>query len=133
MSEMNGRVKEAFKESLANLQYLALPGMEAEGFVLETDWSGDYAGYMLFLKDGDDNLHLVDIGSKVGLKAASSYLGELDTIIWACKRTKSYRGDIPLVIRTDNHGILDKSRSRDFYESDLRSFRRWSWLVSNEV
>ena len=66
------------------------------------------------------------------MKAASSYLGELDTIVWACKRTKAFRGDIPLIIKTDNHGIIDKFKASNVYDQDIRSFRRWSWIIANE-
>ena len=131
-SAVNDHVKNAFAGALENIQFLAVPGVEATRFILETDWSSDYSGYLLFAEDKQRELHLVDIGSKVGIKAASSYLGELDTVVWACKRTKAYRGAIPLLIRTDNHGILDKSRSTEFYDGDIRSFRRWSWLIANE-
>ena len=88
---------------------------------------------MLFAKCLDDEKHLVDIGSKVGMKAASSYLGELDTIVWACKKTKAFRGSIPLLIRSDNHGVMDKSRAYDVYDSNIRSFRQWSWLIANKL
>ena len=61
-------------------------------FVLETDWSGDFSGYLLFARQNYLEKSLVDLGSKVAIKAASSYLGELDTIIWACKKTKAVQG-----------------------------------------
>ena len=117
---------------MEKIRFLTVPGIEAVKFILETDWSSDYSGYLLFAEDKGGNLHLVDVGSKVGMKAASSYLGELDTIVWACKCTKAYRGAVLLLIRIDNYGILDKSKSSEFYDGDIRSFRRWSWLIANE-
>ena len=132
-SKVNVHVKDAFTKALEKIQFLTVPGIEAVKFILETDWSSDYSGYLLFAEDKQGDLHLVDVGSKVGMKAASSYLGELDTVVWACKRTKAYRGATPLLIRTDNHGILDKSKSKEFYDGDIRSFRRWSWLIANEL
>ena len=113
-------------------EWLTLPGCAADSFVLETDWSGEYSGYLLFAKQCSQEKSLVDLGSKVAMKAASSYLGELDTIVWACKKTKAYRGSLPLLIRSDNHGVVDKSRAHEVYDQDIRSFRRWSWLIENE-
>ena len=131
-SKVNEHIKVAFGEALDKVQFLSVPGMKAKRYILETDWSSDYSGYLLFAQDNQGKMHLMDIGSKVGMKAASSYLGELDTIVWACKRTKAFRGDVPLLIRTDCHGILDKSHAKEFYDGDMRSFRRWSWMISNE-
>ena len=122
---LNDRVKEAFAQALHNIEWLTLPGNEAKEFILDIDWSGDYSGYMLFAKCLDDEKHLVDIGSKVGMKAASSYLGELDTIVWACRKTKAFRGSILLLIRFDNHGVVNKSKAYNVHNNDIRSFRRW--------
>lgn len=133
IKEMNERVKEPLSNALERMVSLAFPGEEAQEFILETDWSGDYSRYMLFALWEDGSLKLVDLGSRVGMRTASFYLGELDTIQWACKRTKAYRGSVPLIIKIDNHGIIEKSKSRDIYDLDIRSFRRWFWIISNEL
>ncbi len=86
---------------------------------------------MLFArKNGEERL--IDLGSRAHGNVNSSYLGELDTIQWACKRTKALRGDVPLIIKTDSHGVHDKFCSGQVYDSDVRAFRRWAWLIANE-
>ena len=87
-------------------------------------------GSMLFAKCEDGRRHLVDNGSKVAMKAGSSYLGELDTIVWACKRRRVYRGRLPLTIRSHDYGVVDESRASEVYDQNIRSFRRWSWSIS---
>ncbi len=131
--EVDWHVKKAFEGCLLNVQWLILPGCEADEYVfeLETDWSSGHSGYMLFAKKGDEE-RLIDLGSQAHGSATSSYLGELDTIQWACKRTKALRGDVPLVVRTDNHGVFNKFRSGCLGDADIRAFRRWGWLIENE-
>ena len=109
-----------------------MPPTEDVTFKLEIGWSSAYSGQLLFMEDNEGNLHQMDVGCKIGMKAASSYLWELDTIVGTCKHTKAYRGAIPLLIKTDNHGILDKLRSSEFCVKDARSCRRWPWLIANE-
>ena len=125
-------VQDAFQKAFENMEVLTLPGGEPSSFELETDWSGGFAGYMLFANLPNEEKALVDIGSRANVQATSSYLGELEAIVWACKKTKAYRGSLPLVIRTDNHGVMDKSRAGVLVDDDVRSFRRWAWLIANE-
>ena len=40
------------------------------------------------LKGGEE--HLLDIGRRIQKFTVSSYLGELDAHVWACKRTKAF-------------------------------------------
>ena len=47
-------------------------------------------------------------------------------------RTKAFRGDVPLKIRTDSHSIIDKAKSKSLYDSDMCPYRRWVWLIANE-
>ena len=130
---VNTQVKEALRAAITNTHWLILPGGKSDGFAfrLESDWSSKYAGYMLFAsRNGEERL--LYMGSRRQKIVSSSYLGELDALIWACKRTKAFRGSIPVVVRTDNQALVAKWRSHDLYDSDVRIFRRWSWLVSNE-
>ena len=131
--EVHEKVVRAFKQALDNVHWLTLPGVEADHFVftLETDWANGVSGYMLFAVRGQDE-KLVDLGSRVQPKGDSSYLGELDAMKWACQRTKAYRGSLPLIIRTDSHSLYDKYKSGRVYDSDVRVYRRWSWLIANE-
>ena len=132
-AEMNCHVREAFEKALDNVEWLVLPGVDVGHFtfVVETDWSSGCSGYMLFAcSEGEEKL--VDLGSRSRLLATSSYLGELDAVIWACKRTKAFRGSVPLVIRTDSYSLYSKAKSGNFYDADVRAFRRWEWLLANE-
>lgn len=52
--------------------------------------------------------------------------------MWACKRTKPFRGMSLVAVRTDNHALIKKYKSQSFYDSDIRVFRRWGWLAANE-
>ena len=72
------------------------------------------------------------MGSRIQKMASSSYLGELDVLIWACGRTKALRGANPAVVRTDNHALVERWQSPSLYDSDVRIFRQWSWLVAHE-
>ena len=133
LEQMNERVRDAFRQALDSLYWLVLPGMEVDQFEfrIESDWSSGHSGYMLFGCRGKEQ-RLLDLGSRAHGLVTSSYLGELDAIVWACKRTKSYRGSVPLVICTDSHSIFMKAKSGDFCDPDIRAFRRWAWLVANE-
>ena len=62
-------------------------------------------GYMLFAsRNGEEEL--LDMGSRRQKIVSSSYLGELDALVCACKRPKAFRGSIPVVVRTDNHALV---------------------------
>ena len=133
IQEVQYLAETAFHDALDNMKWLTLPGAEADSYIfqLESDWSNSHIGYMLFVqRNGEERL--VDIGSKKVKVATSSYLGELDAIVWACKCTKAFRGSIPLTIRTVSHAVYDKTKSGSFYDSDIRAFRKWGWLVTNE-
>ena len=84
------------------------------------------------VREKNGEKHLVDLGSRAHKRVTSSYLGELESIVWACKRTKTLWGSVPLTIRTDSHSIIDKIKSGKIYDSDIRIFRKWEWLVANE-
>lgn len=100
-------------------------------FVIRCDWRSAYASYMLFAsKLGKETL--LDLGSRDRNYAISSYLVELDALMWVCKRTKPFRDEIPLLVLTDGHALLEKWLSRSLYGSDVRIFRRWGWWLANE-
>ena len=130
--ELNSKVLNAFNSAFENMKDLMLPGCIPNEFILETDWSGNFSGYMLFATLANEKKALIDLGSRTNTRITSSYLGELDAIIWACKKTKAFRGSIPLIIRTDSHSIFDKYQSKILVDDDVRSFRRWGWLLANE-
>ena len=83
MKDMNEKVKEALSNALEGMVSLAFPKGDVQKLMLEITRSGDYSGYMLFAQWKDGSLELVDLGSMVGMRTTSSYLGEFDTIQWA--------------------------------------------------
>ena len=130
-SETNFLVKETLIRVLNRRVFLTLPGIVIYKAMLETDWSGEHAGYLLWVHDGSF-WHLCDLGSKRMTENTSSFLGELKTIIWACKTTKAFRGDTPLAIRTDNLAVAEKLESPDHPVNDRRVLRLVGWLLANE-
>ena len=53
-------------------------------------------------------------------------------MMWARKAPKACEGILPLRIRTNSHGIMETSKAREFYDSDIKPFRRGRWIVSHE-
>ena len=47
---LNDRIQDALSKAIDYTKWLTLPGCAANSFVLETDWSGEYSGYLLFAK-----------------------------------------------------------------------------------
>lgn len=119
-------------ETVVRQRMLVLPGLEVKSFVIESDWSDDFCGYFLYADDGN-GLRLCDIGSKKMPERTSSFLGELKAVIWACKSTKAFRGDLPLIIRTDNQSVVRVLSGSIHSGADKRVFRLWGWIVENET
>jgi len=119
-------------EAVVRQRILVLPGLAVRNFVIESDWSDDYCGYFLYANDGTE-LRLCDIGSKRMPERTSSFLGELKSAIWACKSTKAFRGDLPLVLRTDNQAVVRILSGSIHSGADKRVFRLWGWIVENET
>ena len=128
VAELNEEAKEALRGAIENVHWLVLPGGKSDrfAFTIESDWSSKYAGYMLFASKKNGEKSLLDMGSRRQKIVSSFYLGELDALVWACKRTKAFCGSIPLAVRTDNHALVAKWWSHNLYDSDVRIFRRWS-------
>lgn len=80
----------------------------------------------------DEEGRLLDIGSRIQKFAVSSSLGELDSLVWVCTLTKTFRGILALVERTDSYALIEEWRSQSLYDSDIRVFHRWGWLMANE-
>lgn len=130
---LNEKVRNALGQTIANVHWLILLGVESDRFtfVIESNWRLRHAGYMLFAsEDGEENL--LDLGSQMHSFPSFSYSGELDELVWVCKGTKTLRGMSPVFVRTDNLAIVDKWKSKGFYDNDMRIFRRWGWLLVNE-
>ena len=129
---MEQHVQETLELALSRIVNLEFPGGKVNRFVLSTDWAKGFGGYTLVAKR-EKGENLVDIGStKVG-NNSSPYLGELSAIIWACKSTKGYCGDKPLLIKTDNMDVVLKSNKMPMLDDDARSVRQWGWLMENKL
>ena len=101
------------EKTIANMRWLVLPGIEESkfAFIIEYDWILRHAGYMLLASKGGEE-RLLDIGRRIQKTAVLAYLGELDAPVRACKRTKAFRGMLAIVVRTDTHALIAKSRSQ---------------------
>ena len=123
LRRLNEQVKEALRGAIENAHWLVFLGGKSDrfAFTIESDWSSKYARHMLFAsRNGEERL--LDMGSRRQKIISSSYLGELDALVWACKRTKALRGSIPVVVQTNNHALVAKWRSHNLYDSDVRIF-----------
>lgn len=123
--------KEIFRKVLKAQQDLALPGQGPSAFRVEVDWSGEFAGFLLFAVIGEKE-ELIEIGSSKIKEKTSSYLGEMKSIVWALKRTKALRGDIKTVIINDNEAVCKRLKEQPLITDDKRTFRLWGWFVANE-
>ena len=84
LGALNDQIKEALEKAIANVHWLILPGTESYRFtfVIESDWSSKHADYMLFAaRDGEERL--LDMGSRMQKLVSTSYLGELNALVWA--------------------------------------------------
>ena len=130
---LNEQAKESLEKAIVNVHWLVLPGGNSDrfAFVIEFDWSSKHAGFILFAsRNGEEKI--LDMGSRRQKMVSSSYLGELDALVWACKRTKAFRGAMLVVVRTNSCALVEKWKSHSLYDSDIRIFRRLSSLVANE-
>ena len=48
LKELNAKILNVFNSAFENMRDLMLPGCLPKEFILETDWSGNFSGYMLF-------------------------------------------------------------------------------------
>ena len=121
----------ALARSLRQMTDLTFPSGNIDHFVMDTDWSGIFSAYLLFAFSQGQG-RLVDMGSHVHNQPTSSHLGELGAIVWACKATKPYRGELPMTIRTDHQTLAERWTTQEIISDDVRIFRRWGWLLANE-
>ena len=103
-------------------------------FHLEVDWSGAGAGYLLYA--GHRNEHRLIATNCRALRGfpVSSFLGELDAIVWCLQDTMTLTAGCPVHLHTDSLSALQKLSACDvWYKSrfDLRIGRRLGWLWAN--
>ena len=126
-------VRTAYEQSL-NLQVpLTLFNECFSQFSLYTDWTDYHLGYMLFGKETHSSCErLLDVGSKMLAMTTSSYLGELKGVEYALRQTKAIRGFVSTTLYSDNRAAVDKLRSGEFSDCDIRVRRVWEYLAHNE-
>ena len=100
-------------------------------YTLCTDWSGGGVGFALYLGN-----RLVWLGSRRNSfwkRKVSSFLGEVDAIVWALKESLWLVRGCPVTIRTDSDsGQKRLSDSASWVkEKDGRVLRLLGWLVGN--
>jgi len=113
---------------------LSLSNDRFSEFLLFTDWTDFHIGYMLFgVSAYTGAKKLLDLGSHRLHMTTSSYLGELNGIVIALKKTRRLRGNLPTVVFSDNQGVIDKLRSGLAVSDDVRVCRRLEYILHNEA
>lgn len=105
--------------------------IDQSSYVLCTDWSGEGVGYALYLGD-----RLVWLGSRRNSfwkRKVSSFLGEVDAIVWALKESLWLVRGCSVLIRTDSDSGQKRLNDSASWvkEKDGRVLRLLGWLVSN--
>jgi len=128
------RVRETYKSCLDCHQPLSLVREHFSRFLLFTDWTDLHVGYMLFGVSADSGARkLVDLGSHSLPSTTSSYLGELNGIVIALKKTRRLRGNVATTVLSDNCGVIEKLRGGAAISDDVRVCRRLEYILHNEA
>ena len=117
------------RNSLNFLRCVASPS-----FHLEVDWSGAGAGYLLYAGHRSQRRIIATNSRSLHGYPVSSFLGELDAIIWCLQDTLPLTVGCPVHLYTDSLSALQKLQARDVWyksRSNLRVGRRLGWLWSN--
>lgn len=99
---------------------------------LMVDWSGQGAGYVLFLGQPKED-RVVGINSMRLLTTVGSHLGELSAIRWALKDLKPLTSGEKVVLWTDSFSVVSRlnHQSMSAGASDVRVARLLSWVWEN--
>jgi len=128
------RVRDAYRSCLNCQVSLAMSNDQFSRFLLFTDWTDFHTGYMLFgISMSSGAKKLLDIGSHSLPMTTSSFLGELNGIITALKKTRRLRGSIPTVVLSDNCGVIEKLKTGVATSDDVRVCRRLEYILHNEA
>ncbi len=103
-------------------------------FHLEVDWSGAGAGYLLYAGHRSERRLLATNCRTLRGFPVSSFLGELDAIVWCLQDTMALTAGCPVHVHTDSLSALQKLSACDVWyksRSDLRIGRRLGWLWAN--
>jgi len=131
---ISNRVREVYRSCLNCHVPLSLANDLFSRFLLFTDWTDFHVGYMLFgVTAGSGAKKLLDLGSHVMAETTSSYLGELEGIITALKRTRRLRGHVQTTVFSDNRGVVEKLRKGAAVSDDVRVCRRLEYILHNEA
>jgi len=127
-------VRDTYTSCLECHQSLALVRDRFSRFLLFTDWTDFHIGYMLFGVTAESGTKkLIDVGSHCVKSTTSSYLGELNGIVIALKRTRRLRGNVVTTVLSDNRGVIEKLRSGAAVSDDVRVCRRMEYILHNEA
>jgi len=127
------RVRDVYRSCLEGHRALSLSNDAFSRFLLFTDWTDFHTGYMLFGVSATTGAKkLLDIGSHTLPVTTSSYLGELNGIIIALKKTRRLRGNSSTEVYSDNCGVIEKLRRGAAISDDVRVCRRLEYILHNE-
>ena len=117
------------RNSLAFLRCVSSPV-----FHIEVDWSGSGVGYLLYAGHRSDRRLIATNSHAIRGFPVSSFLGELDAIVWCLQDTLALTTGCPVHLYSDSLSALQKLRTHDVWyksRSDLRIGRRLGWLWEN--
>jgi len=131
---ISDRVRDVYRSCLNCHLPLSLANDRFSQFLLFTDWTDFHVGYMLFGVSAESGTEkLIDLGSHVMAETTSSFLGELNGIITALKKTKRLRGYVPTTVYSDNCSVVDKLKKGAAISDDVRVCRRLEYILHNEA
>ena len=117
------------RNSLSFLRCVASPV-----FHIEVDWSGAGAGYLLYAGHRSERRIIATNSRAIRGFPVSSFLGELDAIVWCLQDTLPLTVGCPVHVYTDSLSALQRLRAHDVWHksrTDLRIGRRLGWLWEN--
>ena len=118
-----------FRNSLTFLRCVS-----SHAFHMEVDWAGNGAGYLLYAGERSHHRILATNSRAIRGFPVSSFLGELDAIVWCLQDTLAFTAGSIVHLYTDSLSALQKISSTDVWykcRTDLRIGRRLGWLWEN--
>lgn len=78
-------------------------------------------------KVGEDSV--LELSNCTQQFAISSYLGELDAFIWACKCTKAFRANFQILVHVDDQALIEKWKRKNLCDRNPYAIKRWGWFL----
>ena len=105
--------------------------LSQSSYVLCTDWSGEGVGFSLYL--GNRLVYLGSRRNKFWSRHVSSFLGEVDAIVWSLRESLWIIRGSRIIVRTDSESGQKKLNNPASWvtESDARVLRLLGWLLGN--